>query len=244
MNETWCVHARNSQSSEGRNAGFLASGSWNKLWDNNRQEEQGTFGIAWRGIHPWNPSCKHKAGFLHRKLRSPSSSFSLPSSSFLPAWVWLFSPPEGWGAASQDESSPPVPTHRGAPLHERNRDLRSKLKFGPIYLLTLKRLKSENSYLNVSELRHSFLKHRDMVNFFKMYLPCYHETPRARNYGLVNEKKLGSKLASFRKLTRRVVLILANVSSKTKWNVPRTGIPTDSIVHKMVIQDIMNLTNI
>ena len=178
MNKTWCVPSRNSQSSEGRNTGFLASGSRNKLWDNNRQEGEGTFGIAWSGIHPCNPSCKHKAVFLHWELRSPSSSFSLPSGSFLPAWVWLFSPPEGWGAASQGESSPPVPIHRAAPLHERNRDLRSKLKFGPIYLLTLKRLKSENSYLNVIELRHSFLKHRDMVNFFKCTYPGIMRPPQ------------------------------------------------------------------
>ena len=31
-----------------------------------------------------------------------------------------------------------------------------------------------------------------------MYLSWYHESPRARYFGLVSEKKLGSKLASFR----------------------------------------------
>lgn len=58
-----------------------------------------------------------------------------------------------------------MPPHRAAPLHESNKNPQIKLMFGLIYLFIIKRLKSENSYLNMSGLRHSFLKYKDIVNF-------------------------------------------------------------------------------
>ena len=234
----------------------------------------------------------------------------------------------------------PLPHIELCPLHERNKDLQSKLKFELVYLLILKRLKSENSF-ECEWVLTLLLKAQGCGKFFfKMYLSWYYESLRPRYFGLVSEKKLGNKLASFKKPTRTVVWISANVNSwrrqwhptpvllpgkshgwrspmgcspwgceesetterlhfhfslscigegngnplqcsclenprvggawwaavsgvaqsrtqlkrlssssskvnsKSKWNVPKTGIPTDSIVHKMVIQDTMNLTSI
>ena len=82
MNKTWCMHSRNLQSSEDRNIGFLASGSWNKLWDNDWQEEEGALGIAWRGMEPCSPSGKHRLFFL-----AMSPACLLPPSPALPLFL-------------------------------------------------------------------------------------------------------------------------------------------------------------
>ena len=46
-----------------------------------------------------------------------------------------------------------------------------------------------------------------------MYLSRYHESPRSRYFELVSDKKLGNKLASFKKPTWSVVLISAIAQS-------------------------------
>lgn len=63
---------------------------------------------------------------------------------------------------------------------------------------------------------HSFIKHKDFVNLQKGMHPEILRPPTARNLGQLREKKQGWKLAWFKKLTRRVVLIMAEVNSKTK----------------------------
>lgn len=70
-----------------------------------------------------------------------------------------------WPLLSRMSHFHPPPHTEQCPLLERNRNLQIKLKFGLIYLFILKRLKSENSYLNINGFWHSFLKHKDTVNF-------------------------------------------------------------------------------
>lgn len=134
MNKTQVVHSRNSQSSESGSISLLASGSWEKLWENDWQEK-GAFGITWRGSQPCSPSCKHR-------LFSCSGSPGLLSPLLLA--LPLFPPGVQSGcslsvstvaAEFQDESSPPTEQH---PLQERNKDLKIKLKFGLVYSFILR----------------------------------------------------------------------------------------------------------
>lgn len=130
MNKTRCVHSRNSQCGEGGNVSLLASGSWNKLWDNDWQGG-GTFGITWRGIQPCSASCKHRLFLLRWELCSPSSSLSVSSHSFLLACgVWLLAHLRAVASAPQAESSPPTPYTQQRPLPERSKNLQAQLSLG------------------------------------------------------------------------------------------------------------------